>query len=244
MGKMIGGEAGKSLFTSILKQALSEGLVEEMPQSAVEQFVQNVSAKTTYDPERGLFKDVGEAAVGGALAGMAMGGGMAVPAHIMGAGEPGGPGPGDKRSIDMFGGGGEPPTPEIQERNRKLGLAVQFLGGIRSRMERGEVGPEDVHAILQDPRVQQLELAGAVEEYRKEFGIPTMADLQAGQAEEAQRLGSLGLRLPERRGEESATAFEEDFAEPQKPQAGRLLSERLAAEAEESRTEVFGGLAP
>jgi len=78
MGKLIGGEGGKSLWGNLIKGAISEGLFEEMPQSGLEQFVSNFARKFLVDENQPLMEGVGESMASGAIAGFAMGGGMAV----------------------------------------------------------------------------------------------------------------------------------------------------------------------
>ena len=79
---MLGGETGKTLLRSIGKQGVAEGL-EETAQSGVEQYLQQRQlqrADKSIDPMQG----VANAAAAGGVAGMFMGGGMAVPGHMLG----------------------------------------------------------------------------------------------------------------------------------------------------------------
>lgn len=81
-GRMLGGETGKTLLRSIGKQGVAEGL-EETAQSGVEQYLQQRQlqrADKSIDPMQG----VANAAAAGGVAGMFMGGGMAVPGHMLG----------------------------------------------------------------------------------------------------------------------------------------------------------------
>lgn len=78
-GKLLGGEGGKSLGRTIAKQAVAEGLFEEAPQSAAEQYLSQSElqrADPSIDPMQGL----GEAAMGGGLSGGVMGGGWGLSA--------------------------------------------------------------------------------------------------------------------------------------------------------------------
>jgi diguanylate cyclase (GGDEF)-like protein len=77
LGKLMGGEAGKSFWGNLLKGAFTEGLIEEMPQSGMEQLITNFTKKFLVDPNQQLTEGVGEAMAGGAIAGIVMGGGMA-----------------------------------------------------------------------------------------------------------------------------------------------------------------------
>lgn len=82
-GKLLGGEGGKSLGRTIAKQAVAEGLFEEAPQSAAEQYLSQSElqrADPSIDPMQGL----GEAAMGGGLSGGVMGGGMGAIGHAAG----------------------------------------------------------------------------------------------------------------------------------------------------------------
>lgn len=84
MGKLIAGETGKSLPRTIGKQAFLEGVVQEAPQSAAEQVAANRAVRDYADPSQTLSEGVGEAVVGGLVAGSAMGGGMAPAMHYAG----------------------------------------------------------------------------------------------------------------------------------------------------------------
>lgn len=73
-GKILGGETGKTLLGTAAKQGAAE-FGEEAGQSGAEQYLSQAElqrADPTIDPMSG----VGEAAVSGGFAGMAMGGGM------------------------------------------------------------------------------------------------------------------------------------------------------------------------
>ena len=83
MGKIIGGES-KNFLRNIIQEALSEGLIEEAPQSAVETIMSNVATKYLADPEQGITEGALEAAIGGGFTGALMGGGMAIPGTIAG----------------------------------------------------------------------------------------------------------------------------------------------------------------
>lgn len=77
MGKLIGGEGGKSLWGNLIKGAITEGLFEEAPQSGIERLVSNFSKRFLVDPNQPLTEGVGEAMASGGISGFAMGGGMA-----------------------------------------------------------------------------------------------------------------------------------------------------------------------
>ncbi|MEA3508535.1 MAG: hypothetical protein U9R40_06430, partial [Synergistota bacterium] len=77
MGKIIGGESGKNIWSTVLKQAFLEGFVQEFPQSGAERLVDNFATKVTVNPEQDLWEGVSEEAVGGAISGAIMGAGMA-----------------------------------------------------------------------------------------------------------------------------------------------------------------------
>lgn len=81
IGRIIGGETGKSLLSTMVKQGLLEGVVQEAPQSASEQALQNRAIQQNADPTQPLDAGIGEAAVGGAVAGTAMGAAMGPVAH-------------------------------------------------------------------------------------------------------------------------------------------------------------------
>jgi len=81
IGRIIGGETGKSLLSTMVKQGLLEGVVQEAPQSAAEQAIQNRTIQRTADPMQDPNEGLAEAAVGGAVAGTAMGGAMGPLAH-------------------------------------------------------------------------------------------------------------------------------------------------------------------
>lgn len=90
-GKILGGETGKTLLGTMGKQGAAE-FGEEAGQSGAEQYLSQEElqrADPTIDPMSG----VGEAAVSGGFAGMAMGGGMGGFGHVLGsrAPQPGAP---------------------------------------------------------------------------------------------------------------------------------------------------------
>ena len=78
MGKLLAGVEGKSLWRKILWGVVSEGLIEEAPQSAMETVVTILAKKTLTNPDQEIMEGVGEALVGGAVSGGVMGGGMTV----------------------------------------------------------------------------------------------------------------------------------------------------------------------
>lgn len=81
-GKLLGGETGKTLWGTAAKQGAAE-FGEEAGQSAAEQYLSQGElqrADPTVDPLSG----VGEAAVSGGFAGLAMGGGMGGVGHVLG----------------------------------------------------------------------------------------------------------------------------------------------------------------
>lgn len=81
-GKILGGETGKTLLGTATKQGAAE-FGEEAGQSGAEQYLSQAElqrADPTIDPMSG----VGEAAVSGGFAGMAMGGGMGGFGHVLG----------------------------------------------------------------------------------------------------------------------------------------------------------------
>ena len=81
-GKILGGETGKTLLGTAAKQGAAE-FGEEAGQSDAEQYLSQAElqrADPTIDPMSG----VGEAAVSGGFAGMAMGGGMGGFGHVLG----------------------------------------------------------------------------------------------------------------------------------------------------------------
>ena len=81
-GKILGGETGKTLLGTAAKQGAAE-FGEEAGQSGAEQYLSQAElqrADPTIDPMSG----VGEAAVSGGFAGMAMGGGMGGFGHVLG----------------------------------------------------------------------------------------------------------------------------------------------------------------
>lgn len=81
-GKLLGGETGKTLLRTMGKQGAAE-FGEEAGQSGAEQYLSQAElqrADPTIDPMSG----VGEAAVSGGFAGMAMGGGMGGFGHVLG----------------------------------------------------------------------------------------------------------------------------------------------------------------
>ncbi len=88
LGKLIGGEAGKSFWGNLIKGAITEGIFEEAPQSAVERLVTNITTKFLVDPNQEVGEDVLESLAAGAVTGMFMGGGMAVLAGREGRAEP------------------------------------------------------------------------------------------------------------------------------------------------------------
>lgn len=88
MGKLIGGEAGKSFWGNLLKGAITEGLFEEAPQSGIERLVTNMTKRLLVDPNQALTEGMGEAMASGAIAGFAMGGGMAAVAGAEGQRHP------------------------------------------------------------------------------------------------------------------------------------------------------------
>ena len=82
-GKILGGETGKTLLGTAAKQGAAE-FGEEAGQSGAEQYLSQAElqrADPTIDPMSG----VGEAAVSGGFAGMAMGGGMGGFGHVLGS---------------------------------------------------------------------------------------------------------------------------------------------------------------
>lgn len=70
-------EAQKKIFRSVLESAISEGAWEELPQSALEQMMQNLA---TGKP---MTEGVAEAGAMGMLAGMVMGGGGGAGGHVL-----------------------------------------------------------------------------------------------------------------------------------------------------------------
>ena len=80
MGKLIGGGAGKSFWGNLLYGAFSEGLLEEAPQSGLETVISNFTRKFLVDENQPILEGAGEAMASGAIAGFAMGGGMAAAA--------------------------------------------------------------------------------------------------------------------------------------------------------------------
>ena len=82
MGRMMGGETGKTLVRSILKGMGAEG-AEEFLQSGAEGYIGNVEAQRA-DPSINPWDDVANQAVGGALAGGLMGGPFGAFGHSRG----------------------------------------------------------------------------------------------------------------------------------------------------------------
>lgn len=79
-GRIIGGEAGKSLISTMAKQGLLEAL-QEGPQSAVEQAAQNRSVQRFVDPNQSVTEGLADQALQGIIAGATMGAGMGGLAH-------------------------------------------------------------------------------------------------------------------------------------------------------------------
>jgi N12 class adenine-specific DNA methylase len=75
MGKSIGGETGKTLARTIGKQAVLEA-GQEASQNAVEKIIHNQAARKYIDPNTSLWEGVAEEAMGGAITGGVMGGGL------------------------------------------------------------------------------------------------------------------------------------------------------------------------
>jgi soluble lytic murein transglycosylase-like protein len=73
-------EGTKSRFKSAASAAVAEGLLEEMPQSALQQVAQNYAVQEA-DPNRSLTKGVANQAAGGAVLGSIMGGGLGAAGH-------------------------------------------------------------------------------------------------------------------------------------------------------------------
>lgn len=66
-GRLVSGNS-KNIFFDIVKETLSESLVEEFPQGYLERVAQNIAAKYAYDPTREITAGALEEATGGALA--------------------------------------------------------------------------------------------------------------------------------------------------------------------------------
>ena len=76
MGKLLAGLEGDRLWRKILWGVVSEGLIEETPQSAMETVLTNLATKALVDPDKDIGEGVAEAAASGLVAGAFMGGGM------------------------------------------------------------------------------------------------------------------------------------------------------------------------
>lgn len=81
-GKILGGETGKTLLGTAAKQGAAE-FGEEAGQSGAEQYLSQAELQRA-DPTIDPMSEVGEAAVSGGFAGMAMGGGMGGFGHVLG----------------------------------------------------------------------------------------------------------------------------------------------------------------
>lgn len=80
LGKILGGEGGKTAARSALKQAGIEA-TQEVLQSPAEQINQNEAIRQYADPSQDPYADVADSIVGGALAGGVVGGGFGYAAH-------------------------------------------------------------------------------------------------------------------------------------------------------------------
>ena len=149
MGKLIGGEGGKSLWGNLIKGAISEGLFEEMPQSGLEQFVSNFSRKFLVDENQPLMEGVGESMASGAIAGFAMGGGMAVVAGRDGS-----------KAKDLLTDGKDEDALDIllgkdeAEKIRQKTKGKEFGGSesIDAEEEAGEHAEEDLDELAEKPK--------------------------------------------------------------------------------------------
>lgn len=149
MGKLIGGEGGKSLWGNLIKGAISEGLFEEMPQSGLEQFVSNFSRKFLVDENQPLMEGVGESMASGAIAGFAMGGGMAVVAGRDGS-----------KAKDLLTDGKDEDALDIllgkdeAEKIRQKTKGKEFGGdeSIDAEEEAGEHAEEDLDELAEEPK--------------------------------------------------------------------------------------------
>jgi len=83
LGKIIGGESGRTLLGTMGKQGLLEAL-QEAPQSAYETFAANQVVQRNVDFGHSLSTGVGESAMGGAITGGVMGVGLGGGAHRIG----------------------------------------------------------------------------------------------------------------------------------------------------------------
>lgn len=83
IGRVISGEAGKTLASTILKSAALEGF-QEFTQEPTEQMIENMAVKWLADRNQSFTEGMGEAAVGGFISGAAMGGGLGKMAHTHG----------------------------------------------------------------------------------------------------------------------------------------------------------------
>jgi len=154
MGKLIGGEAGKSFWGNLIKGAITEGFFEEMPQSGIERLVSNISKRFLVDENQPLTEGVGEAMAGGAISGFAMGGGMA--AVFRQAGKEA-----DVSAAKDILTDGAPATAEDillgkdeAEQIRKVGKGKRFKGpeSIEAEEEAGEFSEEDLEGLAEKPK--------------------------------------------------------------------------------------------
>jgi hypothetical protein len=75
IGEGVGGNLGKRIVTGAARNAVAEGVFEELPQSVGQTISQNAAVQRI-DPNQSLTEGLAESAVGGLAVGSAMGGGM------------------------------------------------------------------------------------------------------------------------------------------------------------------------
>ena len=152
MGKLIGGEAGKSLWGNLIKGAITEGFFEEAPQSGIERLVSNISKRFLVDPNQELTEGVGEAMASGAISGFVMGGGMA--GVFRQAGKE------DSTAKDILTDGAPVTAEDIllgkdeAEQIRQKGQGKRFKGpeSIEAEEEAGEFSEEDLETLAEKPK--------------------------------------------------------------------------------------------
>lgn len=102
LGKILGGESGKTFLRTVGKQGVMEAS-QETPQSAYEAYAANEVIQRNVDPSHELTEGVGEAAMGGFITGGVMGVGLGGGAHRVG------------KSVDLLKAGGEKTTPAVED---------------------------------------------------------------------------------------------------------------------------------
>ncbi|HDG97993.1 MAG TPA: hypothetical protein ENG73_07475, partial [Desulfobacterales bacterium] len=234
-GRIVGGEAGP-LWKAIIKETLSESLIEEAPQSAIEQLVQNMAEKYSVNPEKVLTEGMGEQAIGGALAAAVTTPGIAAGGYVMGA-----------QARARKGAEAEPGPKRPLYTKEQVDKAKQFLKAVQQDYRQGRITKQHIDAIKQG-LTQDDPLTNAIKRKLDRI-IEIENERRAKEAQPIDLVEPIKEAIPvSKSAEESARAFEEHFAREeylrQSPFGLQALNADLAERERQARVEALGGLAP